>query len=147
MINLKDYFSDSYEFMLSSANYQAKFGPIDPANQKLIVLDNIEVFHQENNIIKVDFTRTVNFQPEQIFELSVTFSIFLSAKNQSDNLKQLKDSDIIETLSVGTSPITTNIMSRMSLLIAQITSSFGQMPLSTAPLFIHPQTEKNPSSN
>ena len=147
MINLKDYFSDSYEFMLSSANYQVKSAPIDPTNQKLMILDNIEVFRRSNHTIKVDFTRSVNFQPEQLFELSVKFSIFLSPKNTSIDLNQLSDSAIIESLTTGSSVITNNIMSRISLLIAQITSSFGQMPLSTAPLFLQKKKKKTPASN
>lgn len=83
--------------------------------------------------VKINFNREVKFEPEGPFELSVTFTTVLPFEPQFADEIDWKTVDIAGEFRRSRHPMLSVMMSRASLLIAQITSASGNNPLVTPP--------------
>ena len=96
--------------------------------------DNINVEIKSNSGVKIIVTRSLYFAPEEIFRLSVAFGADLKFEPQKVNEYNWNEINLADEFRDNGAFVTDNLMSRISLLIAQITSSFGQQPLLLAPV-------------
>lgn len=81
--------------------------------------------------VKVTFNRTMSFEPEGMFFLSVTFGVMMRFNKVYCDEIMWKNIDIAGEFKKNCPHILTNLMSRTSLLIAEITSASGQTPIVT----------------
>ena len=131
--NLAEYFKPNYEIFLD----KIKYNRIETANafiKKEIFLtcqDNINAGLSENEI-RIILSRTLVFNPEGIFSLTVSFGATLSFSDKKDEYDWSKI-NIAEEFKENGDFIIAQLMSRISLLIGQITSSYGQQPLILPP--------------
>lgn len=130
--NLEDYFEDEQVFYLDKVFYNR----IDKKNQaeeySLKCVDNIEAVAEEEKV-RLTVKRVLQFEPKEIFELSVSYGAILKIKEDKKSYAWDKI-DLAEEFRENGQFVLGNLMSRISLLIAEITSSFGQPPLILPPV-------------
>ena len=129
------------EIFLSNVNYNMSFVVNTNGETHLVVKDWLEV-SLENAKIKVIFSREVKTEPVELFELNVAMGCLLPIKEEF-----LKDSnwkiDELNKEIKDDKRILSGLISRVSLLISQITSSYGQSPIITPPNFIEQKSDES----
>ena len=130
--NLIDYFEAEQEFYLDKILYN-RIDKKEHANEySLNCIDNIEAAVNEN-IVKLTITRALKFDPEEIFELSLSYGAILKIKKEKKEEYDWDKINLAEEFRENGEFVLGNLMNRISLLIAEITSSFGQIPLILPP--------------
>lgn len=131
--NLSEYFLQEQEFYLYKITYDRIDSIISEKEMFINCTDNITAEINENNEIRIIVTRSLNFDPEKMFRLSVAFGADLRFDPKKINEYNWREIDLADEFRENGDFVTGNLMSRITLLIAQITSSFGQPPLVLAP--------------
>lgn len=131
--NLSDYFLPEQQFYLHKVAYERIDNKNLQEQYSLNCADNITVEIGENNKVKVIVTRSLQFDPPEMFQLSVSFGTDLKLHPQRLGEYDWSTLNLAEEFRDNGQFVTDNLMSRISLLIAQITSSFGQQPLILPP--------------
>ena len=98
---------------------------------KLNCKDTIVAQLVDTKGVKFTFNRTLSFEPDGMFFLSVTFGVFLKFNPVYYNEIMWKNMDLAGEFKASCPQILTNLMSRTSLLISEITSAAGQNPIVT----------------
>jgi len=129
--NIQTYFKDQYQFSLKKVSYDRL--EIEPVNAALSISDQIDASINDRSLF-VTFSRNIYFDPESAFTLSITFDAVLGIKD--DMLESAQNVDWKKELIETDNPYMANILSRVSSIIANITSSYGQPPVITPPGFI-----------
>lgn len=130
--NLVDYFETEQEFYLDKVVYNRIDKKEEAEEYSLNCIDNIDVEVNEG-IVKLTVKRILKFKPEEIFELSVSYGAILKIKEEKMEEYDWDEVDFEEEFRENGQFVLGNLMNRMSLLIAEITSSFGQSPLILPP--------------
>lgn len=127
--NLQEYFKPEQEIFLDTINYRRIENSGNELEQEVALLcqDNIKASVNGEGV-RIIVTRSLVFEPEKIFVLSVSFGAELKFNNRKSEQDWMKINLAEEFMQNGDF-VTTQLMSRISLLIGQITSSFGQQPL------------------
>lgn len=132
MLKFNDYFEDQYRFSVKSINYSSVDTNDAPENVELVIADSLET-ELNNNSLLITYSRNVNFKPTAVFDVSVIFNATLQLKsNVSDDFNEIDWNTVLQK----DNPCINNLISRASSVIANITSSFGQQPLITPPVFV-----------
>ncbi|MBR6650177.1 MAG: hypothetical protein IKL36_02075 [Clostridia bacterium] len=127
------YFLPSNKINLENISYEAlESKPISKDEQiKLNCKDTILAKISPGGV-KINFNRKVDFEPERIFVVSVTFSVFLPFKEGASMALEWSKIDVAGEFRRAGGPLVSALMSRASLMIGQITAAAGQNPLITA---------------
>ena len=130
--NLYDYFLPSQEFYLDKIIYNRM--ETNNKNTKFILkcIDKIDV-SMDGDFVKITVERDLEFEPVDILKLSVSFGEILKfdeIKKQEYNWNEL---DLKEEFRENGGFVIDNLIKRITLLIAEITSSFGQAPIIVPP--------------
>lgn len=114
---------------LDTINYRRIENSGNELEQEVALLcqDNIKASVNDEGV-RIIVTRSLVFEPEKIFVLSVSFGAELKFNNRKSEQDWMKI-NLAEEFRQNGDFVTTQLMSRISLLIGQITSSFGQQPL------------------
>ena len=131
--NLSDYFEAEQEFYLDKISYNRIDKKEDAEAYSLNCIDNIETNVVENKV-EVIVKRVLKFEPEEIFELSVSFGAVLKIRSEKMREYEWEKVNLAEEFRENGDFVLGNLMSRISKLIAEITSSYGQMPLILPPV-------------
>ena len=83
--------------------------------------------------VKINFNRKIEFDPETAFTVSVTYSVFLPFREEKKNEIEWKKIDLAGEFRRAGGPVLTKLMSKTSLMIAEITDAADQNPLITPP--------------
>lgn len=133
--NLVDYFKPEHQFFLQNVSYRRIGQEKEKQEYSLICSDNIDA-DIEDNQLHLTVTRNIRFDPSDLFELTVSYGVVLSFNSETKNDVNWDEIDIQEEFKEYGSFVLSNIMNRISLLISQITSSYGQPPIIMPPTFI-----------
>ena len=127
--NLSEYFKPELEIFLDTVSYKRIENLDNKTEQELLLLrqDNLKALTQEDGI-RIIVTRTLTFDPETLFVLNVSFGADLKF-NERKSEYEWSEINLAEEFGENGDFVITQLMSRISLLIGQITSSFGQPPL------------------
>lgn len=127
--NLSEYFKPELEIFLDTVSYKRIENLDNKTEQELLLLcqDNLKDLTQEDGI-RIIVTRTLTFDPEALFVLNVSFGADLKF-NERKSEYEWSEINLAEEFGENGDFVITQLMSRISLLIGQITSSFGQPPL------------------
>lgn len=134
--NLQDYFRPEQEIFLDKLNYKR----IENTNNKvskeftLLCQDNVKVSVNDDGV-RIIVTRSLVFEPEEIFTMSVSFGTDLKF-NERKSEYDWKTINLAEEFRENGDFVTAQLMSRVSLIIGQITSSFGQQPIILQPALV-----------
>ena len=132
--NINEYFSNDYEFYLDKVEYIHKKKTHTTSEYVLNCLDKLETNEISDEQLEVKVTRSLAFSPDHLYNLNVTFVAVLSYN--MDKKKELEElsSDLSKDLISNGQFFLSNIMSRISLLISDITASYGQPPVISPPV-------------
>ena len=131
MIDFNRYFLHDHQIFLDNVNYEViKLEKASP-EIKLNCKDTIVAQLIDKAGVKVTFNRTLSFDPEGMFFLSVTFGVMMRFNPVYYDEIMWKNIDIAGEFKMSCPHILTNLMSRTSLLISEITSAAGQTPIIT----------------
>ncbi len=131
MIDFNRYFLHEHQIFLDNVNYELIKLDKARGDIKLNCKDTIVAQLIEDVGVKVTFNRTLSFDPEGMFFLSVTFGVMMHFNKVYYDEIMWKNIDIAGEFKAGCPSILTNLMSRTSLLISEITSASGQAPIVT----------------
>ena len=130
--NLSEYFLPQQEFYLDNIVYNRLEKNSENLEYSLNCIDTIHTSLEENGI-KIIITRILKFEPEEIFEVSVSFGAFLTFNPHKKDDYNWYELNLSEEFRENGEFVVSNLMHRISLLISQITSSFGQTPIILPP--------------
>lgn len=130
--NLADYFIPEQEFYLDKVSYNRIDKTEEIKEYSLNCIENIET-EVNGDIVKLTVSRLLKFDPEEIFELSVSFGAILKLNEEKKNDYDWTEINLAEEFRENGQFVLVNLVSRISLLIAEITSSFGQSPIILPP--------------
>ena len=131
MIDFGRYFLHDHQIFLDNLNYEVQKLEKATPEMKLNCKDTIVAQLMENVGVKVTFNRAMAFEPEGMFTLSVTFGVMMRFNPVYYTEISWKNVDIAGEFKKSCPHILTNLMSRTSMLIAEITSASGQVPIIT----------------
>ena len=131
--NLKEYFSDSYNLFLDEINYKKLNNPQNGVMLELKCNDQIEAKMDDARNVSVWVRRTLKFDTDEVFFLKVSFGAILALNEKKKDEYDWTKIDLAREFKENGGFVTNNLMSRISLLIAQITASVGQQPLILPP--------------
>jgi len=129
--NLEKYFLPEQTFYLNSISY--KLLDIASGDKELNCIDNINTEVNDLESVKIIFTRTLKFNPESLFELSVSFGAILKFEEDRKQEINWHELNLAEEFRVNGAFVLQNLLNRTTLLIAEITASFGQSPIILPP--------------
>lgn len=134
--NLSDYFEKKQEFYLETISYK-RSDKIEPSvkEYKLNCTDTIRCELLESGI-KITLNRELKFDPDQLFNLTVVFCSVLRFSKERETEIDWRSLNLAEEFQNNGQFVLHNLMNRMSLLIAQITSSYGQTPVILPPVIV-----------
>lgn len=136
-MNIQNYFSSTYEYYLDKIDYTHKAKSSDNTAYTLNCVDNISTQIVDDSKLQVTITRNLEFSPDDLYTLSVSFIVVLTILDgKKDDLLSIKDLSF--ELAKGGHFFLSDIMSRISALISNITASFGQPPVITPPIIAVP---------
>ena len=131
MIDFNRYFLHDHQIFLDNINYETVKAGVAEPGVKLNCKDTIVAQLNEKTGIKITFNRTLSFEPERLFFLSVTFGVTMRFNPVYADEIEWRDVDIAGEFKKNCPQILTNLMSRTSMLISEITSAAGQPPIVT----------------
>lgn len=130
MENFESYFLREKKINLENISFETDKIDLTAGELKLGCKDTIVAQLMERGV-KINFNRALNFSQSGPFSLSVTFSIFMVFDPEKKDSVQWKSIDIAREFREGCPQLMSALMSRTSLMIAQITAAAGQNPLIT----------------
>jgi len=123
------YFLADRRFVLENISYETAKPEQSPAGYKLNGRDTVVSQLMGNTGVKVTYNRTLKFEPDGPFTLSVSFAVLLVFNPDTRDEVDWKTVDIASLFRRHCAPLCANISARISLLIAEITSASGQPPM------------------
>lgn len=130
-------FTDKVEFFLKEIQYN-KIENRDEAGVvecELDCMDDMEVQIIDNKV-QLTITRLIRFKPESIFSMKISFSALLTIHSEMVNKYNWDSINLLEEFKDNGGYVLDDLMNRISLQIAQITSAAGQMPLIISPAVV-----------
>ena len=122
------YFLAERRVVLENVNYEVH--PVQPSGQvKLNGKDTIIAQIVGNAGVKVTYNSTLQFDPEGPFSLSVSFAVMLVFNPGTRDEIDWKTIDVANEFRKACPALVTTMMSRATLLVAEITSASGGAPI------------------
>ena len=134
---LKDLFNKKCRIQLEKAEMKALNDPPADAREIEVTAEDSVTWKKEADCLHVECTRHVGFEPACNFEITITYAVdhYLKEKNALDTIEEKE----IEQEVQGDIPFyiqeKQGLMGRVSLLIAQLTSSFNGAPMILPPYY------------
>ena len=134
--NLEEFFQPKQGIFLDTISYKRieNDDVVKGIELSLLCQDNIRVLLEDDGV-KVTLTRSVKFEPPELFELVVSYGSLLSFNEKKDEI-DWSSINLAEEFRENGAFVTTQLMSRIALLIGEITSSYGQEPLILPPRMV-----------
>jgi len=123
------YFLADRRFALENISYETAKPEQSASGYKLNGRDTVVAQLMGSTGVKITYNRTLKFEPEGPFTLSVSFGVMLVFNPGTRDEVDWKTVDIATQFRRHCAPLCANISSRISLLIAEITSASGQPPM------------------
>lgn len=135
MIDFDRYFLKDCQIFLSHVDYDFLSPPVQGEN-KLLIKDSVSSYDLDDDKVKIEIARSLDFGTGKLFSLTVVFGVMLTKNPFSKNEINWSTINVADEFKHSKIPLLGNITSRISLLIAEITSSYGQVPIVTPPQLI-----------
>ena len=131
-MNIIELFNQNYSYFLNEISYRVVTIGSVQEKVNLDIKDEVKFTMFDSSHLQIIVKRQVEFDPNVVYELSVSFGAVLELK---DPRKIPDDIDWYEEFKKSAEGISIiqGLLSRVSLQIAQITSSYGLNPIVTPP--------------
>ena len=123
------YFLAERRVFLENISYETTKPEAGVQGYKLTGKDTVVAQVLGNTGVKVTYNRTLRFEPEGPFVLSVSFAVMLVFNPGTRDEVDWKTIDMAAQFRKNCMPIVANISSRISLLVGEITSASGNPPV------------------
>ena len=134
--NLVEYFEPNQEVALESLEYRRKDVTNKETNFSLSCNDNMDFsLSEDGTFLRIILSREINCDPDELFQLSISFSAVLKFNERMNEIKWKNENLAKEFIENGDFVVNA-LMSRASMLIAQVTSASGQSPIILPPNII-----------
>jgi len=137
MERLKDFLSEKTNSDIYNIYY--KYIGLLKKDIKISYIDTIKELNHDNEKLTIIVTRELKFTPKNFFSLAVSYYVEHFLKDEYIGIFDWEKFDLSKEINDDIKYYSLNKMSRISLLISQITSSFGYNPIVTPPMFILPK--------
>lgn len=133
-MQLSDLFKTEYQFQLKSINYHLIEPVTVQPTYRILCNDFVQAISETENSVRFILRREISFEPENLFTVEVSFAATLTYKNDlCEDARNTSLSELEAIFRNSKDSYSSNLASRASLLIAEITSSYGKNPLITPP--------------
>ena len=136
MNNLSDYFKSEQEFYLDSITYERINKNISETEVQILCKDVIRANVLDVDRVRVTVTRELKFDPEVLFKLVISYGVILRFVPEKKEDVDWEGIDLNSEFRDNGNFATGNLFNRISLLVGNITGSFGQSPLIVPPQFL-----------
>lgn len=133
MLDFSKVFKSSYKLYLDSISYQSIPASPEVVRINVKLKDEVLFSLQDDSALKMTVRRSLIFDPDVVYNLSVAYAVVFDFKDGLDFDKTSVNWEEILQDVPEYQGIIDALMCRISLLIAQISSSGGQNPLVTQP--------------
>ena len=133
MLDFGRYFLPEQHVFLENINYELVRPEKRTRQLKLNCKDTIVARILDPLRVKITFNRAISFEPEGLFYLSVSFSSIIRFNPETKDEIDWMKVDLAGEFRRNGGILIHNLASRAALLVAQISSASGQVPIITAP--------------
>ncbi|MBQ6789389.1 MAG: hypothetical protein IJO81_04310 [Clostridia bacterium] len=130
MENFNGYFLKEKKLFLENINYETVKSD-KKALMRLGCRDTVVAQLIADRGVKVIFNRRLAFEPEALFTLSVSFGVFLRFDPSRIGEVNWQEVNIVNEFTKANPAIMSELNARTTLLVSQITSSAGGVPIVT----------------
>ena len=136
MTMFNEYFTGDCSISLENVKYE-KINEFE-GNVTLEIKDDFKIKKNTINSSAVELiiSRKLSFIPRSLVDITVSFGVGLELNEKYKGNNALDEDTLKNELFTEDNLITSIVMSRISLLISQLTSSYGERPIVTPPSFI-----------
>lgn len=134
MNNLSEFFCNEQEYYLDFVSYTRIDQITSEPELELKCTDTIKAKICDDRVV-ITVTRELNFNPEALFKLAVSYGVILRFIPEKKNEVDWNNIDLAKEFQENGMFATGNLFNRISLLVGEITSSFGQSPIIVPPQF------------
>lgn len=131
-MNFTELFNENYSYFLKNINYQViTVGNIQD-KVDIVIKDNTFFKMLDETHLEFGVERNIKFTPDIVYNLKVSFGAILEFKDANkvkDNINWVEE---LKNTTEGMA-IIQGLLTRISLQISQITSSYGMNPIVTPP--------------
>ena len=131
-MNFMEVFNKNYSYFLHEINYRVITVGAIKDKVDISVRDYLDFSMLDKSHLQIIVKRKVEFQPNLVYELSVSFGAVLELINEHEHTDNFDWEKEFKNSAEGLSVIQ-GLLTRVSLQIAQITSSYGLNPVVTPP--------------
>lgn len=131
-MNFMEVFNKNYSYFLHEINYRVITVGAIKDKVDISVRDYLDFSMLDKSHLQIIVKRKVEFQPNLVYELSVSFGAVLELINEHEHADNFDWEKEFKNSAEGLSVIQ-GLLTRVSLQIAQITSSYGLNPVVTPP--------------
>ena len=130
-MNFNDYFLKDKKIFLENISYETVKSESAEQMRRLGCRDTVVAQLIGDRGVKIIFNRRLNFEPEAIFTLSVSFGVFLRFDPTRYGEINWQEVNIVKQFTADCPALMGELNARTTLLIAQITSAAGSSPIVT----------------
>ena len=130
MENFNDYFLKEKKLFLENINYETVKSD-KKTMMRLGCRDTVVAQLIGERGVKIIFNRRLAFEPEALFTLSVSFGVFLRFDPARIGEVNWQEVNIVNEFTRANPAIMSELNARTTLLVSQITSSAGGVPIVT----------------
>lgn len=131
MENFNEYFLRERKIFLENINYETVKADSVETQRRLGCRDTIVAQLIGDRGVKIIFNRRLNFEPEALFTLSVSFGVFLRFDPTRYSEVNWKEVNIVKQFTNDCPALIGELNARTTMLVAQITSASGGIPIVT----------------
>ena len=128
-LDFNRYFLAERRIFLDNVSYETTKPEAGAQGYKLTAKDTIVAQLAGNTGVKVTYNRALKFEPEGPFTLSISYAVMLIFNPGTRDEIDWKTIDLAKEFQKNCGALIGTMMSRTSLLIAEITSAAGQPPV------------------
>ena len=131
MISISEAFEDQVQFTLNKVLFEF----LEPSSEndpgiQVVTKDYINILTKNREFMNIVLGRDISFEPSGLFLINVSFEITWKTKDK-EAVQSATNEEIIQAMLKEKTAFLSNMYSRISLLISQITSTIGVPPLIT----------------
>jgi len=131
-----------FEIILLNVNYgYVGFDKDSLEDSEMVVLDDYKMDGFNEDLVSISLTRKVHYEPEMIFNISVTLQIVYNINK--DSKQKLTKDNLVKELESKKKILLSPLVSKAVLLIANITNADDDFNVITLPFLLKTEEKHN----
>lgn len=135
-MDLNQYIEPKQQTFLNNVEYRLLQLVSGASGSKMKITDKLDATFLDSKHIRLILSRKICFEPAGLFEMEVSFGTIVTLKDDAYFLVDWQTYDVAEEVINNSKNLINPLAARISMVIAQITSSYGQVPIVTPPCVV-----------